>query len=499
MTQNPRQLAFLALRQIQRGAFADVALDKALQGAAGHDGGGISGPDRRLLTELVYGTVRRQRTLDALIDQLAQKPASQQPPELRLILHLGLYQLYYLGQVPDSAAVNTTVDLAKKNGMVGLAGFVNGLLRQAVRDQQRDLEQQAAGAVRVESVEGLPSTVGEQAEPSPIGRADRASASSALAHRHLGAGLPLASQIGVQHSYPDWIVQVWLDQFGPTATEQLCECLNQPPSIDLRVNTRRCDRDTLQAALLAAGVQARTIPHLDQALRLPPAGPIQNLPGFQEGWWIVQDSSAQLVSYLLDPQPGEVVVDACAAPGGKTLHMAELMQDRGQVWAVDRTASRLKKLQQNVDRLGLGSIQTLTGDSRDQPQLVGAADRVLIDAPCSGLGTLNRHADARWRQTPKSVGELALLQRQLLDQASSWVKPGGVMVYSTCTLHPIENERLIQAFLADRPDWQIAAPAPDSPVLPFMAVEGWAKVLPYQHAMDGFFMVKLQHRDASPA
>jgi 16S rRNA (cytosine967-C5)-methyltransferase len=484
MTQNlrqldPRQLAFLALRQIQRGAFADVALDKVLQNP---ESDRISGPDRRLLTELVYGTVRRQRTLDALIDQLAQKPASQQPPELRLILHLGLYQVHYLGQVPDSAAVNTTVDLAKKNGMVGLAGFVNGLLRQAVRDQEQ------AAADRTEAKSADLETIDLPPDP---GASPRASMPS-LAHRHLGAGLPLVTQIGMQHSYPDWIVQVWLDQFGQSATEQLCEWLNQPPSIDLRVNTRRSDRDSLQATLQDAGVQARPIPHLPQALRLAPAGPIQNLPGFQEGWWIVQDSSAQLVSYLLDPQPGETVVDACAAPGGKTLHIAELMQDKGQIWAIDRTASRLKKLQQNIDRLGLTAIQTVTGDSRDQPQWVGLADRVLVDAPCSGLGTLNRHADARWRQTPKSVQELAQLQRQLLDQAATWVKPGGIMVYATCTLHPDENENLVQGFLADQPDWQIAPPAADSPVMPFMAATGWAQVLPYQHHMDGFFMVKLK-------
>jgi 16S rRNA (cytosine967-C5)-methyltransferase len=208
---------------------------------------------------------------------------------------------------------------------------------------------------------------------------------------------------------------------------------------------------------------------------------------------MVQDSSAQLVSHLLNPQPGEVVIDACAAPGGKTAHMAELMGDRGTIWACDKTPSRLKKLQQNCDRLGLQSIQIRTGDSRQQPEFVGMADRVLLDAPCSGLGTLHRHADARWRQTPERVKELVQLQSELLQQAATWVKPNGTLVYATCTLHPAENEQLITTFLASQPTWKIVPPAANTPPAAYAAPAGWIKVLPYQHQMDGFFMVQLQH------
>jgi 16S rRNA (cytosine967-C5)-methyltransferase len=211
-----------------------------------------------------------------------------------------------------------------------------------------------------------------------------------------------------------------------------------------------------------------------------------------EGEWIVQDSSAQLVGYLLDPQPGETIVDACAAPGGKTLHIAELMQDQGTVWAVDRTASRLKKMQQNIDRLGLHCIQTKTADSRHIPEFVQQCDRVLVDAPCSGLGTLNRHADARWRQTPESVSELTQLQREILQQAATWVKPGGQLVYATCTLHPEENEVIVESFLSHNSHWIIDRPLASSPFEPFTVAPGWIKVLPHQHQMDGFFMVRLK-------
>jgi len=445
VTTNPRQQAFLALRAIQKGAFADEVVDRNLREAK------LDDRDRRLFTELVYGATRRQRTLDALIDQLASKPSDRQPEDLRLLLHLGLYQLRYLGQIPASAAVNTTVDLAKQNGFSGLSGFVNGVLRQYTRLAATD-----ADPLR------LP--------PDPV------------------------AQIGIKHSFPDWIVQVYLDQLSRDETEQLCAWLNQPPHIDLRVNPLKTSLATVEAALQAEGISVRRLPHLPQGLRLlTPPGSIQALPGFAEGWWMVQDASAQLVAHLVDPQPDEIVIDACAAPGGKTLHLAELMHDRGTVWACDRTPSRLKKLAQNRDRLGFQSIQICTGDSRTQPQFQAIADRVLVDAPCSGLGTLHRHADARWRQTPESVQQLATLQTELLTAAATWVKPGGMLVYSTCTLHPAENEAVIQAFLGQyEAEWQLEPPAPNHPAAAFATPSGWVKVWSHQHDMDGFFMVQLK-------
>lgn len=438
----PRTSAFVALRSVHQGAFADVALDKVLRKA------NLSDADRRLATELVYGSVRRQRTLDALIDQLGKKKAHQQPPDLRTILHLGLYQLRYLNQIPAAAAVNSTVALAKENGFSGLSGFVNGLLRQYIR--------------LAESADPL------QLPEDPVTR------------------------LGILHSYPTWVIEVWLEQLDLAQTEQLCEWLNQPPTIDLRVNILHTTIEQAETALQSVGVLVRRVPQLPQALRLiGSTGPIQNLPGFSEGWWTVQDSSAQLVSHLLNPQPDEVVIDACAAPGGKTTHIAELMGDKGTVWACDRTASRLRRLKENAERLQLQSIRIWVGDSRNS-QFKNSAERVLLDVPCSGLGTLHRHADARWRQTPETVRELSVLQEELLAQTANWAKPGGVLVYSTCTLHPLENERVIQAFLAAHPSWRIEPPEPDSPTFAFATSEGSVKVWPHQQQMDGFFMVRLR-------
>jgi 16S rRNA (cytosine967-C5)-methyltransferase len=440
-----RRLAFTVLREIDKGAFADVALGRNIGKFT------LTAADRRLATELIYGTVRRQRTLDTLIDQLGKRSVAQQPADLRRILHIGFYQLRYLDHVPDHAVVDTTVQLAKQQRLGKLSGVVNGILRQYIRLQ----------------------TTGDPLQ------------------------LPVeqTQSLGVLHSYPDWIIQVWEQLLPAEDVASLCEWFNQAPKIDLRVNRLRTTVEQVITALTDYGLTVT--PHINSpdAIRIVgPMGNVRQLPGYEEGWWIVQDGSAQLVSYLVDPQPGETIIDACAAPGGKTVHLAEMMGDQGRVLACDRTSSRLNKIRQNAKRLQLTSIETVMGDSREHAEFKGIADRVLLDVPCSGLGTLHRHADARWRQTPDSITALTKLQRELLESAVNWVKPNGVMVYSTCTLHPDENQNLIQAFLTDHSDWTIQPPDPESPVAPFVTDNGWATVWPHRQDMDGFFMVRLQHK-----
>ncbi|ABW30563.1 16S rRNA (cytosine(967)-C(5))-methyltransferase [Acaryochloris marina] len=441
MTPNPRQLAYRGLKAVHRGAYADVALSRVMPKT-------IADADRRLLTELLYGSVRRQRTLDALIDQFAKKPAHQQPPDLRTLLHLGLYQLRFLDHIPDAAAIFTTVELAKQNQLSGLSGFVNGLLRQYAR-----------AAANLNDPLELP--------PDPI--------------QHLG----------ILYSYPDWIVQVWHDQLGSEETEKLCDYCNQPPHIDLRINSLKTDRESVRSQLASAGVTTTPLPHLPQALRIEgKSGPIPQLPGFQEGLWTVQEASAQLVGHLLNPQPGAIALDVCAAPGGKTTHIAELMENQGEVWACDRTPSRLRKLNQNTQRLGIDTVTIWTGDSRQLSNHIPLADYVLVDAPCSGLGTLHRHADARWQQTPDNIQDLSTLQLDLLLNSARRVKPGGILLYSTCTLHPLENENIIDQFLAQMPQWQTQQPIAEW--VPTSGPQSSVKILPHQQNMDGFFMAILR-------
>ncbi len=465
---NPRQLVLFALKDLETGSFTDIVIDRLLNKFE------LSAVDRHLFTELVNGIVRRRRSLDTIIDQLSTQPAHRQPPNLRQLLRLGLYQLRYLDRIPDAAAVHTTVDLAKANGLTGLAGVVNGILRQYIRLQNQR-----------EEVLDLP--------VDPI-------------HR-----------LGILYSFPDWLIEQWWGELGSIETEELCQAFNRSPTIDLRVNILKIDvdlvsnasqterihqqRTKLIALFATVGITAMPIPHLPQGLRFGGnVGAISQLPGYQEGWWTIQDSSAQLVTHLLDPQPDEVIIDACAAPGGKTTHIAELMGNTGQILALDKTASRLKKLQQNLVRLAsppenqlqLDSVKILTGDSCGFSELTNTADRVLLDAPCSGLGTLHRRADARWQKTPAQINGLAQLQAKLLANTATWVKPGGVLVYATCTVCSIENEDVILPFLKTHADWQIELPPADSPLAGLVSDAGWIKVWPHRHQMDGFFMVKLR-------
>lgn len=467
-----RQVAFLTLRAIHRGTYADVALDRALRKHRS-----LSPEDRRFVTELVYGCTRRMRSLDALLDGLGRKSAQQQSPDFRTLLHLGLYQLAFLDRVPPSAAVDTTVDLAKHNRLRGLTGVVNGMLRSYARQQT------ASG-------------------------------------QRFGFALPAdpVDRLGVRYSFPNWIIEQWIERLGFGETEQLCQWFDRSPSLDLRVNRLRAEPTELLERLRSVGVTAQPLGAVPDAIRLEKLGgeidrggevgvqesAIARLPGFTDGAWSVQDGSAQLVTWLLDPQPEETIIDACAAPGGKTTHIAERMGDRGRVWALDRTTSRLKKLRQSVKRLGLTSIRAATADCRagvplpaavdgDEP-IPTVCDRLLLDVPCSGLGTLHRRADARWRQTPATVAEIVTLQRQLLARAADWVRPGGVAVYATCTIHGPENGAIVREFLDQHPNWEIEVPPADSPLAPFCTDEGCLEIWPHRWQMDGFFAVRLRRR-----
>jgi 16S rRNA (cytosine967-C5)-methyltransferase len=447
-----RQTAFLALRDIdRRDSYTDIALDRVLEKSdlKGSDREAAL-RDRGLVTELVYGIVRRQRTLDTLIEQLSQKPISKQAPDLRRILQIGLYQLRYLDQIPDSAAVNTSVDLAKSNGLKGLSGVVNGILRTYLRLSENNQD--------------------------PLILPDQ-----------------LVPRLGIFYSFPDWIIALFLEQFGQAETELLCQYFNQPPTIDIRVNILKTTLETVEKAFQDNQIEVSRLTGFPQALRLiKGTRAIHKLPGFNEGWWTVQDASTQLVSHLLDPQPKEVIIDACAAPGGKTTHIAELMGDQGTIWACDRTASRLKKLDKTMERLGITSIQTLVGDSREFKQFANLGDRVLVDAPCSGLGTLHRNPDLRWRQTPDKIQELTQLQGELLTQAASWVKPQGSLVYGTCTLNFQENQAVIQRFLENHPHWRICPLSSFLPQSFLNNTDQWIQIFPHRHKMDGFFIVKLE-------
>ncbi|WP_413357944.1 16S rRNA (cytosine(967)-C(5))-methyltransferase [Prochlorococcus sp. MIT 1201] len=407
----PRRVAWELLQAVAAGAYADVALERALRQNP------MSGADRGLVMELAYGAIRQRQWLDAWLDRLGKVPACKQPPVLRWLLHLGLYQILRMQRIPPAAAVNTSVELAKTGNLARLAPVVNGILRAALR--ARD-----AGMVLLEPEDS-------------------------------------AARLAQAESLPLWLVEQLLVWRGEVGTELFARASNQVPTLDLRINRRRTSRENVRLALEAIGVESTPIESCPDGLMVTgSAGDLSQWPGYQQGHWCVQDRSAQLVAPLLKPQPGDRILDACAAPGGKATHLVELMGGSGEVWAVDSSAGRLKRLADNAARLGGDCLHALVADATNllavKPSWRGSFQSILVDAPCSGLGTLARHADARWRVTPLQIEGLVILQSKLLEGLLPLLSSGGRLVYATCTIHPAENFDQIESFLGRHPELSLS-------------------------------------------
>ncbi len=435
-------------RVMDRGAYANLALQQALTARD------LGAPDRGLVTEIVYGTLKQRLALDWHLQSFLSKPLHSLPAVLQHILQMGAYQLLFLDRIPSRAAVNEAVNMAKARGFSGLSGMVNGVLRNLERHKD------------------------ELQLPDP--------------------GREPARHLSIKHSHPVWMVERWLKRWGFEGTEALCRANNTPGTVWLRTNTLRITRQDLLERLQAAGVSARSGDRTPESLEIREFSAVEELEPLQEGLCTVQDESSMLVAHVLGAKAGERVVDACAAPGGKTSHIAQLMQDRGEVLAFDIHPHKLPLIEGTCRRLGIESVQVREGDASNLGNLVsGRVDRVLVDAPCSGLGVLRRKADARWKKEAKDILELQKLQLKILEEAAKLVKPGGTLVYSTCTVEPEENFEVVKAFRREHQDFK---PVDLNTVLPFklerdedrhMAAKGFIQFLPHIHEMDGFFIARL--------
>lgn len=438
------------LLEVEReGAYANLVLQKLVPVS------GLGGADVALLTELVYGALRWRNRLDWVIDRFSKTPAAGMNQIVRNILRLGVYQLLFLERVPVSAACNESVKLAKRWRLDGLAGFVNGLLRNVARNRQEI-------------------TYPPLAQP--------------------------VLHISVKYSHPAWLVERWLQRFGLEETIALCRCNNQPPPVVLRCNTLKIKPDELCRQLERDGIAARPSPLLREAVRVEQlATSLTDTSSFQNGCCTVQDESSMLAAIVLRPRAGALVIDACGGPGGKTAHLAQIMENRGRLIAFDIHAHRLRLIRDACDRLGVTIVETLLCDAADPPAgLLGTADYLLVDAPCSGLGVIRRRPDLRWRLREQDLPLHAQQQLRILDGACKCVKPGGAMVYSTCSTEPEENGGVIARFLEGHADWQ---PADITPLVPpaFLvspgdgeqAKRGCLQLLPHRHGTDGFFVAAL--------
>ncbi len=425
--QKPREIAARVLRERRtKTEFTEDLLETALAGAR------LSPPDRGLCQELVYGIVRWQGTLDWLIAR--KTPGREQPPELQILLQLGLYQIFWLDRIPPHAAVHETVESAKRNGFGPQAGFINAVLRGYLRE---------------------------------------------VAETRLLLAELKAKQPAVGWSQPDWLVARWQERWGPARTAKFLEWNNTPPKTFARLNRLKTDAAKLiekwrEEEVAYDFVRPGPWPE-NQVFELKSHPPLASLASFRDGWFYLQDPSTLLAVTQLRPQPGESVLDLCAAPGGKTVFMAQLMNNQGRLVAHDVSEDRLRLIRENCLRLGVTCVEPtlIPPASSGQPGF----DRILVDAPCSNTGVMRRRVDLRWRIQPAEITRLRATQLHLLDRAAALLKPGGVLAYSTCSVEPEENREVVAQFTASHPQ---------------VRCEAEHELLPFADGVDGAYVARMK-------
>ena len=436
---SPREAALRTLAACRtRGAWADAALPSQLSG--------LSGPDAALCSCIVYGVTQNRMLLDFyLAAYCSQKPDHLQPPLLD-ILRIGAYQILFLDKVPDSAAVNTSVELAKKAGRGQASGLVNAVLRKIAQNKEH-----------------LP----------PVPQRDEVQC------------------LSICYSHPKWLVKRLLALLGREGTEALLAVHNSQPPAAAQVNTLKTGGEALLESLRAAGAAAEPHPWLPDCLLLTGAGNLERLEPFRAGAFYIQDPAARLAALAADLSPGCRVLDVCAAPGGKSFAAAIAMGDKGQVLACDLHENKLKRIREGAARLGISCIETAAADGRVMHEAWrDGFDAVLVDAPCSGLGIIRKKPDIRYKR-PDDLFTLPVAQSAILANASGYVRPGGTLVYSTCTLLPEENQQVTDTFLAEHPDF-----SRESFVLPgpLGKTEGQITLWPHCHGTDGFYICRMRRR-----
>jgi 16S rRNA (cytosine967-C5)-methyltransferase len=417
----------------------DAWADRALHGEARRLR--LDARERALAMRLAYGAVQRRATLDHLVETLAGRPPDRLEPVVLAALRLGLYQLVYAAKVPAHAAVAESVELVKRESPGG-AKLVNAVLRRGARE--------------------APALVAALGDATP-------------------------AQAALRHSHPQWITELWWDALGADAARALMAAGNEPAEAAVRVNTLRADPSELAARLPVA---THAAPDLPEGLVLDAPFDAFASPEWERGSFMPQSRAAMTVARVLAPEPGERVLDLCAAPGGKTTHLAALMRNEGELVAVERHSGRAEALRRTAARMG-ARVDVRAGDAA-APHEPGRYDRVLVDPPCSDLGTLASRPDARWRKQADLPLRLAREQAAILRAGADALCPGGTLVYSTCTISPAENEAVIHAFLDERADFRADDLRPELPLWEHARVPGFAQTLPHRDGTEGFFIARLR-------
>ena len=448
-SRGPRYVALQVLCAVDvEGAYVQIALDNQFKRSS------LVRRDRGFATELVYGTLRRRLTLDWILARFSRRPLEAMPATLRNNLRMALYQLVFLNSIPPAIVCNEAVELAKKVGHRGTVSFVNGVLRAILRNPDR---------------------------------MDYVKAAECMA---------TAESISLLHSHPLWLVNTWIQELGTDETKRLCASNNQVPSTFFRANTLKISRDELIEELTSAGLNVGPGRLAPEAVKVEAPSGISRLASFEAGYFAVQDEAAMLVAHALAPAPRGIVYDLCAGLGGKTLHLAALMENNGQVLAFDIHGGKLQALGKMADRLGVENVRRVEADATRLPrEYLGKADGVLLDAPCSGWGVIGRKPDIRWRMRPEHSEGLVMLQRQLLETAYACLVSGGRLVYSTCTIHRKENQENVEWLLDKYSDLELLMARAQLPysAWDYLEEDGpMLQLLPHRHGTDGFFIAVLE-------
>ena len=439
MNTSARALAFGVLKNAQaQGTYSNIAVDNVLKKNE------LSEADKGLLTVIVMGVTERRLTLDYIIDKLASSP-EKIDAETRALLQMGVYQMVFLDKIPEYAAINETVELAPRRSR----GFVNGVLRSL---------QRAKHSSGIDSLMPDKETNGSE-------------------------------YLSVRHSMPLDVCEKFIEIYGVDRAEKIFDIFNRAPRLTLRVNTLRISREKYAELLAQRGISYELSARLDNAIMLDSVS-FSTLPGFEDGYFFVQDEASQTCVEVIGAMAGERVIDCCSCPGSKSFGMAINMKNEGEVYSFDLHKSKLSLIEKSAERLGIDVISVAERDARKPDEsLLGSADRVLCDVPCSGLGVMAKKPEIRYKKLSE-FARLPEIQRDILEKSSAYVKPGGVLVYSTCTVLPEENEKNVLAFLSAHPEFE----AVDFVALGRESRGGMMSLSPDEDGTDGFFIAKMKRR-----
>ncbi len=438
---NAREIAFKILLDVHlKGAYSNFSINKYLKGIE-------NTRDENLIREIVYGVIENLTYLDYMIAKLSNRKIERIDPKILEILRIGVYQIAFMDKIPHRAAVNEAVNLAKKYGHKGLVGFTNGILRNFSRKKEKVMEVDVKDKI---------------------------------------------DYLTIKYSHPKWMVKRWIKEFSYDFTESLLKHNNSKPKLNIRVNTLKVTREELKNLLLNYGYEVDETPYAKDGLIIENPIRITEIEEFNKGYFTIQDESSMLVAEILSPKENAVVLDLCSAPGGKSTHMAQIMNNKGRIISCDIYDHKLNLVKETANRLGITIIETQKQDAlKLNEEFIEKMDYVLVDAPCSGLGIIRRRPEIKWNRQEKDIEELSSIQKQILNNAGKYLKPGGALVYSTCTIEREENLGVIEDFLKKNNNFVLYEFKHEINQSTDNREKGYIQLFPHIHGTDGFFIARI--------